>query len=210
MKLVFDFDHTLFDMMAMHQAIEAAVLDLGIQLPTYREAYTQVTNWKVFTVASLANFLSRKTNVKEADIVLALEEVVGHSGDWLYPDVIDGLAALRDAGHELYLLSWGDMEWQMKKINRCAILPFFKEVLSIAQVKADYLKSWSGGGSPSVALIDDKPAELKLVEAGGQETRLIRMRRPGAKYSDQETPMGMAEAKDMSDVLAIVTEWSAA
>lgn len=209
MKLVFDFDHTIFDMMAMHVSIDEAITGLGIALPVYREAYTQVTNWKAFTVASLANFLARKTKVKESDIIDALENVVAHSGDWLYADVISGLQALKDAGHELYLLSWGDMEWQMKKINRCNILPFFKEVLSIAQVKADYLKSWSGGSSSSVALIDDKPAELKAVEAGGQETRLIRMRRAGAKYSDQETPQGMAEAKDMSDVLTIVSEWSA-
>lgn len=208
MKLVFDFDHTLFDMMAMHEAIEAAVVALGIDVAAYRESYTQVTNWKAFTVAALASHLSRKTKVKESKIIEALEEVVQDSGDWLYPDVRDGLEAMRDAGHELYLLSWGDMEWQMKKIQRCSILPMFKEVLSIAQMKADYLKSWHKNGEGRVVLIDDKPAELKAVENSGQDIGLIRMRRAGAKYSDQETPQGMSEAKEMSDVLAIVTEWS--
>lgn len=208
MKLVFDFDHTLFDMMAMHAAIEESITALGVPLAAYRDSYTQVTNWKAFTVASLAHHLSRKTKAKEGDIIAALEGVVEDSGDWLYPDVVDGLKELQAAGHELYLLSWGDMEWQMKKIKRCDIMPFFKEVLSIAQVKADYLKAWSGGGSSAVALIDDKPAELKAIEAGGQKTRLIRMRRTGAKYSDQDTPQGMAEAKDMSDVLAIVETWA--
>lgn len=205
MKLVFDFDHTLFDMMAMHEAIESAVRQLGVSPQQYRDAYTSVTNWKKFTVSALSQALAKSAKVKPADVVEALELVAAKSGQWLYPDVKDGLAKLKAAGHELYLLSWGDTEWQMKKINRCDILPLFREVLSIAQVKADYLKAWKKTEGEKVVLIDDKPAELKAVDDTGHGIGLIRMRRPGAKYSDQETPHGMAEAKNMDDVIRIVS-----
>ncbi len=204
MKIIFDFDHTLYDMMAMHQAIEEAMAGLGISQETYYDAYTRVTNWKAFTVAALAQQLSRQAKVREQDVVDALEQVVKRSAEWLYPDVIDGLLKLSEAGHELYLLTWGDMEWQMKKIRQCDIMSLFREVISITQIKADYLKAWRQDGSERVMLIDDKPAELKMIEATGQDMELVRMRRPGAKYSDQETPQGMAEATNMDDILRFV------
>ena len=76
-------------------------------------------------------------------------------------------------------------------------------VLSVSQMKADYLKSWAPE-SIKVVLVDDKPAELKAVDELHLGIHLIRMRRPGAKYSDQPTPLGMAEAQNMEDVLKTV------
>lgn len=204
MKIIFDFDHTLFDMMAMHAAIEQAMTELGIPLTVYQDAYTRVTNWKAFTVTALAHQLARTAKVKETDVVEALDRVVKDSAKWLYPDVVDGLLKLSESGNELFLLTWGDMEWQMKKIKHCGIMPLFREVISITQIKADYLKAWQKDGGGKVMLIDDKPAELKMIEATGQDMVLVRMKRAGAKYSDQETPQGMAEAETMDDVMRLV------
>lgn len=208
MKLVFDFDHTLFDMMAMHTAIESEMESIGVTPVQYREAYTKVTNWKKFTVSALAQMLAKTHKIKPEEVVAALDRAAAQSKQWLFPDVIDGLQRLKADGHQLFLLSWGDTDWQMKKIEPCGIMPLFEKTLSIAEVKADYMKQWQALDGGKAVLIDDKPAELKAVEAAGNDIGCIRMRRDGAKYSDQETPQGMAEAQDMNDVISIIKQWS--
>lgn len=203
MVIIFDYDHTVFDMMAMHDDLVKAMRDVGISERVYHDAYAQVTNWKMFTAEALSNRLNRLTGIAADKIRNALESVAGSSGKHVYPDTAAGFKALKDQGHDLYILSWGDKSWQMKKINASGLLPFCKEVLSVSQLKADYLKTWAPPDA-RIVLVDDKPAELKAVQESGQGISLIRMRRPGAKYSDQDTPDGLAEASDMQDILRMV------
>lgn len=203
MIIIFDYDHTIFDMMAMHEEIVGAMKELGVSERAYQDAYAQVTNWKMFTPDAMAQRLHRIAGVKPPDVLDAFNSIAEHSGKYVYPDTVKGFESLKNAGHELYILSWGDKAWQMKKIKQSKLLPFCKEVLSVSQLKADYLKGWAPDGI-KVVLVDDKPAELKAVDDLHLGIHLIRMRRPGAKYSDQPTPLGMAEAQNMEGVLKTV------
>jgi FMN phosphatase YigB (HAD superfamily) len=205
MNIIFDYDHTVFDMMAMHEDIMRAMKEMGISERAYQDAYSQVTNWKMFTPEALAQRLNKIAGADVARVVSALEEVALASGKHVYADTVSGFEMLKAAGHDLYILSWGDAAWQMKKIEKSGLLPYCKEVLSVSQLKAEYFKTWAGEGKTTV-FVDDKPAELQEVEKLKLGIQLIRMRRPSAKYSDQNTPPGMAEAKEMSDVLSIIGE----
>lgn len=205
MKLIFDFDHTVFDMMEMHAAIFAAMKKIGVTEEQYNAAYDQITKWKMFTTDGLANALAKTAGVNEARVIQALEGVAKETELYVYDDVPGAFQELLDSGHKISLLSWGDKDWQDLKIKHSGLMPFCEEVVSVTQVKADYIqKKYDSLGC--LVVIDDKIAELKAIQAASPEMKLIRMRREGAKYSEIETPHGIMEAKDMSEVVKILSE----
>lgn len=205
MKLIFDFDHTIFDMMSMHADLLVAVQKLGITAEEYEEAYEQSTKWKMFSTKRLAEVLKKTNKVTEAQVISALEGVAKESALYLFDDVEQSFDQLKESGHRISLLSWGDEDWQGLKINHSGIMPHCEEVVSVTEVKADYLqKKYKEAGC--LVVIDDKPAELKAIEVASPEIRLIRMRREGAKYSDIGTPPTIPEAKNMDEVIKIISE----
>lgn len=203
MMLIFDFDHTVFDMMTMHQAMEDAVVKLGIERQLYRQAYDEVTHWKIFTAEALAQRLHRLAGVEPKKVIDVLNEISSMAELFLYDDTVEVLKKLRAQGHEVYLLSWGDQVWQMNKIENSGLKPHCNDVISVTQLKAEHLKNFCKDGC-TVAIIDDKPAELKAAREIQPQIHLVRMRRPGAKYSDLETPQGAHEVKNMQEVLDLI------
>ncbi|MBI4121725.1 MAG: HAD hydrolase-like protein [Parcubacteria group bacterium] len=201
MIIVFDFDHTIFNMSAMHEDLLKAMTELGVSERVYQDAYNQVTNWKMFTPQALAQRLQRSAGISATEALNDLNEVAKASGRHVYPDASAGFEALTSAGHELYILCWGDRDWQMKKIEQSGLVPFCKGVFLVSQLKADHLKTML---DRPLVLVDDKPAELKAVQDRDLGIRLIRMRRPNGKYSDQEGLAGVPEATNMAEVIDLI------
>src|SRR5690606_5569171 len=108
MRIILDFDHTLFDMQRMHQELIGALERISIPEKMYKEAYSLETHWKVFTVQGFANRLASKSGIAQEIIEKTLWDVAKSSGHCLYPDVMEVCKELKSAGHTLILLSWGD------------------------------------------------------------------------------------------------------
>ncbi len=205
MKIIFDFDHTIFDMASMHLALIEAIEEIGISKEEYKTAYNKETNWKSFDVDSLAGRLEKMTNKPVASIKKAYHRVGDVADLFVYNDVVEALEELKADGHELRLLSWGDGDWQLRKINSCGFKKYFTEIITVTELKADFLTQW-GKDNTDVVVIDDKPAELKAINKEHPNFTLIRMRRENGKYSDQETPEGIGEVKNMKEVIASIKQ----
>ena len=87
MKLIFDFDHTIFDMTQMHVAIVEAMKGLGIDEETYAHAYNAITHWKAFTLDSLSARLRKEANVEPAVVAKAMVKLAQDSALYVYDDV---------------------------------------------------------------------------------------------------------------------------
>jgi phosphoglycolate phosphatase-like HAD superfamily hydrolase len=203
MKLIFDFDHTLFDMSAMHEDIVKELEKQGVPRDKYFEQYLGVTRWKMFSVPSMAQRLLQVHRIDPKIVENIYHDTADQAELYVYDDVPATCQDLRDRGHSLYLLSWGDENWQNRKIDKSGLKPHFVETFTVPQVKADYLGGWCDDKC-NVVLIDDKPAELKAIQQQYPEFHLIRVRRANGKSSDQETPTGVFEAKTMADVARCV------
>ena len=203
MKIIFDFDHTIFNMTEMHKAIEEEIEKLGIDLENYRQAYSDITSRKAFSIDSFANSLEKISGVSSSIIKEGFEKVVKESSLYLYEDVIENFEQLKEGGHNISLLSWGDAAWQKKKIHHSGIAPYIKEVVTVSELKSKYVEKWEAHIECYV-LINDKPAELKAIKECKPELKLIRMRRGNGKYSDTETPPGIPEVKDMRETIELI------
>lgn len=205
MKIIFDFDHTIFDMTSMHDEIMSGMESLGLSREDYRDVYSKVTQWKLFTVEDIASKINQHHGLPRENIVEVFENVANSCDLYLYDDVHQCCKSLRADGHKLYLLSWGDENWQNKKIESAKVAHHFEEIITVSQLKADCLGEWYKAGE-RIVLVDDKPAELKAVQDKYPDFHLIRLRRPNGKYSDLETPPGIAEAIGMNEVINLISE----
>ena len=86
MKIIFDFDHTIFDTSSMHEDIVVAMEVLGIPEDRYKIAYDEVTNWKMFSLDSLANHLEKNHSVERTEVVDALYNIADRSELYVYED----------------------------------------------------------------------------------------------------------------------------
>lgn len=206
MIIVLDFDHTIFDMMAMHEALYEAIAKFGISRADYDDAYLSVTHWKMFTPQALVQRLHKVHGLDPKKVLAAMQDVAARSQEFLYPDTTDAMRRLKEAGHELYVLTWGDEAWQGAKVRHSGLVPLCKEMFCLSQSKQEFLKSWVPKHR-SVVLVDDKPAELNAVHDMKVPMRLVRMRRANAKYADQDTPAGMPEVHDMEGLFALIKQW---
>lgn len=208
MKIIFDFDHTVFNMSSMHTALNDAIVEVGIDLEDYKAAYNKETNWKSFNVESLASRLEKMTGKSASSIIRAYHKVSDVADLFIYDDVKEVLEQLRADGHILIMLSWGDSNWQLRKIEASGLKNYFEEIITVTELKADFLSKWADDLS-DIVVIDDKPAELKAIEKVHPDLTLVRMKRENGKYSDQETPSGLEEVKDMKEVIELINKLNA-
>ena len=208
MIIIFDFDHTLFDMMAMHEALFGAVRKLGINREQYDEAYLAVTHWKMFTPQAFAHRLHKVGGLDVGQVLAALQSVAERSDEFLYPDSAETIKRLNDAGHEVSILTWGDEAWQRAKVRHAGLEPYCRNVFCLSKPKHEFLLTWCPPNRSAI-LVDDKPAEMKPMQEHKLPMRLVRMRRGNAKYSDQETPAGMLEITDLKGLFDLLKQGDA-
>lgn len=203
MIIVFDFDHTLFDMMAMHEALGAAIGKLGVNRDQYDDAYLAVTHWKMFTPQALAQRLHKAYGTNMQAALDAMQGVAARSREFLYPDAAEALRRLKEAGHEIYILTRGDEDWQRMKVKHSGLAPYCVEAFCLAQAKQEFLREWCIK-HPGAVMVDDRPVEIKAVHDLKLPIRLVRMRRPDAKYADQDTPPTVEEIRNLEELFGLL------
>jgi len=84
---------------------------------------------------------------------------------YLFSDVLPFLEAAKERGVRLYLLSFGDSEWQRYKVRGSGIEPYFDGIFLTAQEggKATIILEHAGS-CPKPLMVDNNPSELDLIK----------------------------------------------
>jgi putative hydrolase of the HAD superfamily len=82
-----------------------------------------------------AALYGRDTDPEERDRLIDLGYTVYDSEFELYPNVVDTLKKLQEAGHQLSLYTGGDQMIQRSKVEKVNLSPFFEDRIFVAQHK---------------------------------------------------------------------------
>lgn len=164
MKLIFDFDHTLFRTSKFLEQVCSAYKTHGVNrevfFKTYQESRMGVRDWKPEIQLAL---LEKEGNIDIAACRNGLGEIMGACRKFLYEDAFPVLEVLRSS-HELFLVSHGEDSFQHAKVNASGISSFFQEVIITSDVtKVTPLSSIVDGEGKNSVFIEDNP--LALVES---------------------------------------------
>lgn len=192
-KIYIDFDGTLFDTDKFYEdflgicfkyKLNKEKIDLANKL-LFPESY-------LFNMDKLIDYL-----IKEYNISFSFKNEVNNlfSNKYVFPDVISSLEVLKNK-YELIILTYGEYNYQNKKIEKSSLKDYFKDIIITDKIKStldnvDYKNS---------IFIDNNPKEIKrFIEVGS--LKVIRIRREFDKYSKKDLNLDVNEYKTFNEII---------
>ena len=200
MKVVFDFDNTLFDTEKKKDLFRKIAQVHGYSAEQARELYQMSRNEGRSVVLSLSRYVACvRSKVLEdgkeflsKEVSCIIEDM--NKGDGLLPGAKQLIGYCRHKKFDRYVLSLGEKTWQEEKVQQSGIRHFFEEDNIIFTDdehtgKVDSLKSLFGSEfeGEDMILFNDKPNETKcLLEAFPKLIALIRRELRDLRYSQDD------------------------
>jgi len=191
-KLYIDFDGTLFDTDAFYKEFLGICFKYGITKEKIEEIKNEIfSEDNLYDMDKIVDYLINNYGVSSR-IISEVETL--YSNKFVYDDVIVSLEKLKDL-YELIILTYGNINYQVKKINGSNLEKYFTDIIITEKNKSllnnvDYKNS---------IFIDNNPKEVKrFVEANSKE--VIRIRRASDKYSVKDLEVEAVEYTNFKDI----------
>lgn len=170
MTYYIDFDNTLFNTEKFYYDLLKILAKYNISEEHLKKSSKQ----KIFNPLKALELLIINDIRRES----ILSEVTSFLKDltmYLYDDVNSFLSFLQTKG-QVILLTYGDVDYQLNKINGCYIKNFFKEIIITSQDKDKLSISYQNN-----FFIDDSAYQLSLLQK--KTKNIVRIMRIGNKHS---------------------------
>jgi FMN phosphatase YigB (HAD superfamily) len=207
MRIILDFDHTLFDTPRLKSAIQEIFRKHGVDeevfLRTHDESRGEGRDWKPERQFAILKNLGIQT----ADIIREeFEKVMGESCVFLYKDTMPFLVKAKP-NHDLALVTYGESQFQEKKLKGCPeMIKYFDKIVITQNLYKDKEVCDLSGGLAAV-FVEDNPAALYAVKKYAPNVTTVRINRGAGRYADEVSGDGVDyEIKELSEVLDIIHE----
>lgn len=191
-KIYIDFDGTLFDTDNFYQEFLHICLKYGITKDKIDLIKAELFKDTLFNIDKMVDYLVLNYNVS-SNIKKEVEDL--YSNKFVYDDVVSSLDKLKDK-YDLILLTFGEHDYQTKKINGSLLKKYFKDIIMTGGNKS-LLKNVDYKNS---IFIDNNPKEIKRFMDVGSK-KVIRIRRDSDKYSKIDLEVRVNEYKSFKEIL---------
>lgn len=210
MKIVFDFDHTLFSAKRLYLEIKDYFDSLGISCNLFNKSYQESKKeGKTYDPKKQFEIIHKeKPEVSIKEMEENSEEIMKRFPDFVYPDVVPFLEEFKDR-FDFYIISYGgdDGSFSREKIKRSGIGDYFEKVfVTKSNDKTNALKEVIDG-EEELIFIDDSPEVLSEIKKYFPEVTTVRINRGEGKYKDQSDVKEIDfSIKDLEELRSILTE----
>jgi len=187
MKIIFDFDHTLFSAKKFYETLKYSFLELkvGEKLfqKTYQESKSEGKNYKPSRQFEL--IIKEKPEIFLRELEESFRKVLGQSKQFLYPDVLPFLKKIKK-DFELVIVSYGEEEFQRNKIRKSKITNYFKKVFLSKNVNKISIFKKILNDDEKIIFVDDSPVALFEIKKNFPKTITVRIKRGEGRYSKEK------------------------
>lgn len=189
MNIYIDFDNTLFNTPLLTKSMLTLISNEIIKKhnelnfnDVYDELKGMFNRENIYCIYDLAIHFAKKYELDSENLLKNLNNVISNTKDFLYDDSIAFLQKLKDAGHNIYILSYcaDSLKYQAAKISGSGIADFFDALYITSVPKYELDINYKDG-----VFIDDNPSDLIGLYSKNPK-QVIRLRRDGNKYSVKE------------------------
>lgn len=189
MNFYIDFDNTLYNTKALtaemldsiatyiSQTQEIAKDDILLQL---KAKFNRENIYNIFT---LCEYFEEKYNIENQVLQHTIKQILINGYKYVYEDVPEFLENLKEHNHTLSILTAAtgidNIDYQGLKVYGSGITRYFNNIIITTEPKDELDLVYSNG-----VFIDDNPDELRNL-CNTNARKVIRIKRPGAKYSNQ-------------------------
>ncbi len=210
MILFFDFDDVLFNTKEFSTDFDAVFENRGISAEDFQRTYAQsrhTTRIPNYNNAEHMRILSNEFGIDQkllhADIRVFLED----TSSYLFSDVCAALAAFKEKGIVLCLVSYGKpKEWQDRKVYSSGVTDYFDEIV-IGEIEkgCEAFQIQEKYADPIAFFVDDRIAYLADVRKDAPRVSTVLMLRPEGRYHDTPSDDCDFVVRELCEVQSLVT-----
>lgn len=181
MNYYLDFDYTLFDTHAFREELYKILEQNGLD-KTYLALTPEQKNngQKLLNIRELFTNLSISKNIPIESFLVPLDELYSRCEEFVYDDTVEFLKYLKSKNHKLFILTWGEKEFQKEKIKASKLYDFFDEIIYAEQLKYTLSIDYTNG-----IFIDDSIRDLEGLY-NQKAKQVYRIKRKNGKNSKKE------------------------
>jgi len=190
-----DFDHTLFDTDKFFWVdLRNKILENGINISCWDKSYKKVRR-DGYTLEKHINEIGKTCN-KNIEIG-KLKDIIGNEFSdlkkYLFNDSVSFLKKLKHGGDKIYLLSFGNSDWQNYKVEGSGISNLFDDVFYQEKENAKIDK---------ILEFKNEAEKIVVVDNSTQQLDEIKNKLPSATtYLINRVPKNLMDSKTEQDIL---------
>lgn len=181
MNYYLDFDYTLFDTHAFREGLYEILEKNGFD-KTYLALTPEMkeSGQNLLNIKELFRSLSVSRNIPVENFLEPLEELYSKCDEFVYDDTVEFLNYLKSKNNKLYVLTWGEKEFQKEKLKASKLYDYFDEIIYAEQLKYTLDLDYENG-----IFVDDSIRDLEgLYNQNAKQ--VFRIKRKNGKNSDKE------------------------
>lgn len=193
MKIYVDFDRTLFDCDKFLEDLYSLINNYNIPKSLFKECQNQCKR-RGFNPHIILSLVKEKYDFDDK-LIYEIDNLIGNTSEYLYPDAISFLEYLKKIGYEIIILTKGNSDYQREKIFNAHLDSYYNKLMVTMKhkgtLKIDYEDS---------VFIDDNPIEIQSI-LNKNPKMIIRMERINSKYSDIDINVDMPIVKSLKEII---------
>lgn len=204
MKIIIDFDDTIFNTYLFVQEIIKHFKRVGFTSDEFKEIYKKSKEkMKDFDQSAVVDLFFKLRPFDKEEVVEEINALIERSEEFVYPDFRK--FADDRLRKELVLLSFGTTDFQKRKIDNANVNNLFDKVHITDKDKVFYLENiYRSNPEDLIVFIDDKAAEIDKVKEKFPDVITIKMERPRGGHTKIKSEKTDYIAKNFSDVKIII------
>lgn len=204
MKIVLDFDHTLFDTEKFKQALQDRMAMFGVTVDQFNYNYRIVKEQAgYYNYREHLRLLSQAEELDENDLLLSFTEIINTASEYLFSDTLNFLDKLKAiTGSELYLLTFGQDEFQQAKVEASGLKKYFKEIVDTVESKLLYFDQKAE--LHDAIFIDNRGKTIDQIKSKYPKVTAIWINRVNTPYDDEICQLADFHAPSLSQALEYI------
>jgi len=210
MKIIFDFDHTLFSTKRFYFFMKKIFREAGIDERLFQETFEKSKGKGIlYNRKRQFNLIIRnRPEINLEFLQKKSEKALKETNRFLYPDVLPALENFKKE-YNLYLLSYGKDKFQEDKIEKSKIKKYFKEIYITRDINKTSVLERFLEKKEKALFVDDNPEALSKIKKKFPKIITVRISRGKGKYKNYpdnpEIDFSVKTLKELEKILLGLT-----
>lgn len=193
MKVFLDWDDTLFNTRDFIKDLSLLFVPLGISSDVYTE--TRKHAYVMFDAITdvydielhLAQFVKNKADFDIIEAARLVDIFLEDTSKYVFADVRQFLENMKEKKVDCYILSFGQSDFQRKKIAGAGLNGYFRDVLIVQNEKYKTMAFFSEDSKESVWFFDDRVEYIDTMKQMLPWVKIVQVSRKEGRYHDDQS-----------------------
>ncbi|MCK5413115.1 MAG: hypothetical protein KAI57_01940 [Candidatus Pacebacteria bacterium] len=188
MKIILDFDDTIFNTFRVMQEFRKIFNRLGFTDDEFWSAYQQCkNNINDFNPDIFLDIIGKIRPCDKNKAKEGMQNLTEKFSNYIFSDFFCFLNIAKK--EELILLSHGLSDFQKNKIEKSGIIPYFSEVIITSRDKAEDIEEIKNKYNEKLIFIEDKAESIDSVKKRLPEVTTMKIIRPQGRHIERKSEL---------------------